>query len=334
MLVNGSNRPIQLPEQALYKTSASPKGAQKGDNSVDFDRMLSDSNTLKQEEINKEKSIVGNGELHIGETKNDKDFREQLEKITGKKLDKPKNKLDQNDYLTLLVTQLKYQDPSKPMENHEMASQMAQFNTVEQLVGVNKTLKNLDSAKNGDRLDKLSQYIDKFVEVDGNNIKINPDKTTSLGKFKLPLKAANVTVEIKDSQGKVVQNIPLGALREGTHDLHWDGKGLKNTACPTGEYSFQVKASTDDGKPIVTTTSYLAKINGVTDILSGGKLESNAGTIDPSKIIAVRNFDPNKPTTQAAVAPKPSAPEKQTKSQSNNVTPKEQTHSLTPQKEI
>lgn len=299
MFIGESKNPVAIPEQSLPLLNT-PKKVEKGEETVDFDKLLLESNVVKKGEIEREKKTVGDGEFHVGETKNDKDFREQLEKITGKKLDKAKNKLDQNDYLTLLVTQLKYQDPSKPMEHYEMASQMAQFNTVEQLVGVNKSLTNMNKSQSEAKLDKLSQYLEKYVEVQGNNLKLNPDKTTSISRFELPTKGSSVNLEIKDAQAKVVRSMNLGELQMGTHDVKWDGKDNQGKQVSPGNYTFNIIASTEDGKAVTAKTSYLAKVSGVTDILGGGKLESTAGSIDPEKIISVRNL-----STLEHVLPKP-----------------------------
>ena len=303
MIISDARNPVSLPQQA-FNLPDETKKVEKGTDAIDFDKMLGESNANKQVEFEKEKNAVGdNGEFHIGETKNDKEFREQLEKITGKKQEKAKNKLDQNDYLTLLVTQLKYQDPSKPMEHYEMAAQMAQFNTVEQLVGVNKTLNNLSKTQSEAKLDKLSQYLDKYVEVQGNSLKLNPNNTTSVARFELPTNASTVTLEIKDFQGKPVRSLTLGEMKTGTHEVKWDGKTGQGEKATSGDYTFVVHAASDDGKPIVAKTSFLAKVSGVTDILNGGKLDTSAGSIDPVKIISIRNYEPEKQIKMDPVAP-------------------------------
>ena len=50
------------------------------------------------------------------------------------------------------------------MEHYEMVSQMAQFNTVEQLMGVNKVLTEMKKMQNDAKAEKLSQYLGKDIE--------------------------------------------------------------------------------------------------------------------------------------------------------------------------
>ncbi|MBM3202702.1 hypothetical protein FJZ55_02165, partial [Candidatus Woesearchaeota archaeon] len=54
-----------------------------------------------------------------------------------------KNQLKQDDFMTLLITQLKHQDPLKPQDSAEFLSQMAQFSTVNGLQELQKTVTGL-----------------------------------------------------------------------------------------------------------------------------------------------------------------------------------------------
>lgn len=53
--------------------------------------------------------------------------------------------LDQNSFLTLLVEQLKHQDPLAPQDGAQFVAQLAQFNSLEQLISINQRLGQLTS---------------------------------------------------------------------------------------------------------------------------------------------------------------------------------------------
>jgi len=175
------------------------------------------------------------------------------------------------------------------MEHYEMASQMAQFNTVEQLMGVNKLLTEMKKLQNDAKAEKLTQYLGKDLEIQGNIIHLDSDGKSNLVKFELPAAASNVIAEIRDDHSKVVKSLHLGFQQVGSNNIEWDGTNDKGVKLPAGNYTFNILAATEDGKPMAAKTSYLAKVEGIKDIFSGGKLDTSVGEADPSKIVAVRN---------------------------------------------
>jgi flagellar basal-body rod modification protein FlgD len=269
-------------------TEAQKKG-ESGRENVNFDGIMSQSNLAIAEQFEKDKQAVGeNGELRIGETKNDKEFREMLERVSGKKQEALKNKLNKDDYLNLMVTQLKYQDPTKPLENHEMATQLAQFNTVEQLIGVNTTLQAMQNQSAQANIDKLTPYLGRVVEVSGSKISVTPEKNVSQGIVELPGKAGSLSVLIKDSQGTVVKTMGLGEKAAGRHVISWDGKTDGGVDAKAGEYSFEVMASSTDGKEVKAKTSFTSKVEAIVDLAQGGKLDTQSGKVEAKDILAIR----------------------------------------------
>ena len=56
-----------------------------------------------------------------------------------------------NSFLTLLVAQLKNQDPTNPMQNNELTSQLAQINTVQGIEKLNTTLGSISGQINSNQ---------------------------------------------------------------------------------------------------------------------------------------------------------------------------------------
>lgn len=277
-----------------------------GKETVSFDKILGESNAVAAEQFEKDKKAIGeNGELRVGESKNDKEFREMLERVSGKKQDALKNKLDKDDYLNLMVTQLKYQDPTKPLENHEMATQLAQFNTVEQLMGVNKTLQTMQNQSAQANIDKLTPYLGKVVEVSGSKLRIGSDLKVSQGAVELGAQAGSLSVQIKDSSGTVVRTLGLGEKNAGRHAFDWDGKTDGGIAAKPGDYTFEVQASSQDGKEMQVKTSFAAKVDAITDLANGGRLDTASGKVEAKDILAIR---PDTLAAPIAVAPTAAAP--------------------------
>ncbi|WKC58414.1 flagellar hook assembly protein FlgD [Borrelia sp. P9F1] len=79
--------------------------------------------------------------------------------------------LGRDDFLKLLITQLRYQDPTDPMKDKEFIAQMAQFSALEQMTNMSKSFEKLSSALNVNKdLDLLGKVVE-FEHADGEVIK-------------------------------------------------------------------------------------------------------------------------------------------------------------------
>jgi len=82
----------------------------------------------------------------------------------------------QMDYMKLLVTQLQNQNPLEPLDNNEMAAQLAQFSELEQLENMNASFSRvLDSVQQSyARVEEVIMEDDGDITlvVDGQNVRL------------------------------------------------------------------------------------------------------------------------------------------------------------------
>lgn len=162
------------------------------------------------------------------------------------------------EFLQLLVTQLKNQDPLSPMQSQEFASQLAQFSSLERLVNID------DSLKQGIDADMIlaqtihntmaTNFIGKEVMAYGDNIALlSGDSKTPLD-FELAGEAEKVTVEIYDENDRLVRTIKLSELSQGRHSIDWDGKDDNGNPLQGGNYHFKVTATDGDDNAVAVQT--------------------------------------------------------------------------------
>lgn len=166
---------------------------------------------------------------------------------------KERGSLSRDDFMKLFLTQLQFQDPTKPMESAEMATQMAQFNMVDLLQKNNEAMSKLVSADQArNNLSALS-YIGHEVRYKGSLLTLH---SGAYRQFQVDASAdaASAVAVIKDAKGNVVRTLDLGALTKGTHDLNWDGLTDTGEQSADGVYSVSIKAVNENKENVDVTT--------------------------------------------------------------------------------
>ncbi len=178
----------------------------------------------------------------------------------------------QDRFMTLLVTQMKNQDPLNPMDNAQVTSQMAQLSTVTGIDKLNNTLESLISNVQSGQSYQASSMIGHNVLVSGNEV-----STSGTGGYfgiDLPIGADKVSVAIKDSAGTTIRTVELGKQDAGTLPLKWDGLADDGSVAKTGNYKFDVTASIASTSAAATGLSY-AQVMSISNSTSGIKLNLN-----------------------------------------------------------
>jgi flagellar basal-body rod modification protein FlgD len=168
----------------------------------------------------------------------------------------------QDQFLTLLTTQLQNQDPTDPMDNSEMVSQLAQISTISSIEDLGTTADSISSQISASESLQASALVGNGVLIDGNTIKVASGEATAFG-VTLDSDADTVSVTISDSSGNVVRTLEEDDMSAGTQSLSWDGLQDDGTTAADGAYTFTVTATADDAAVTSTALNY-ALVTGVT----------------------------------------------------------------------
>jgi flagellar basal-body rod modification protein FlgD len=189
------------------------------------------------------------------------------------------NTLAMEDFLELMVTELTHQDPFKPMENSEMATQISQFATVSGIEELNGSFSSLSD-------DLLSGQTLQAASLVGHEV-LAPISTGYLtsggtveGMIGLYSSATDVTIQVYDSSGALVREIEMGTQEKGEVAFTWDG--LKDDGTYAGEGVYNISAtSMQDGEAVVPYTLIKSKVTSVSLGGSGQEMALNLEGLGP-----------------------------------------------------
>ncbi|MCL6622012.1 MAG: flagellar hook assembly protein FlgD [Syntrophobacterales bacterium] len=178
----------------------------------------------------------------------------------------PAKTLGKEDFLKLLVTQLRFQDPMAPEDPKDFVAQLAQFSSLEQqlnantnLVAVGKVVQHLADSLGMSRGVAL---LGKTVRGVGNALTISGGRGVSAS-YQLPQDARQVTVAIFDASGKTIRTLELGSQAAGLRQFTWDGKDSQGKTVADGSYSYQVRAVDRQGTGLEVTNYFTGTVQEV-----------------------------------------------------------------------
>jgi flagellar basal-body rod modification protein FlgD len=164
------------------------------------------------------------------------------------------------DFMTLLVAQIKNQDPTSPMDNAQFTTQITQFSMLEQLETMAQGMQ--DNVAVGTAINNTAMLalVGRNVTVEGNDIHMVAGKTSETGI------AANAggtaTVTITDATGHVVRtfNAPIA---KGLNSVAWDGKLENGTTAADGEYSMSAVIKDKSGADVTFKSLMTGAVSGL-----------------------------------------------------------------------
>jgi len=172
-------------------------------------------------------------------------------------------------FLSLLVAQMKNQDPLNPLDNAQVTSQLAQLSTVQGVENMNSTLQAMAASMGVNQMAQAANLIGRAVLVPGDTIR--PAELEDVIGFDLETPADAVKVDIFDDAGSLVRSIDLGPREDGINVLAWDGLNGSGDAVPEGQYRFKIDA-VQGGQEISSTALHLGLVNSVSQSAQGVQL--------------------------------------------------------------
>lgn len=155
-----------------------------------------------------------------------------------------KETLSKDDFLKLLMIQIKNQDPLKPMNPAEFTNQLTQLAQLEQSYNFTNTLKDFGGVLEDLKKSNLISLLGKNITFKGNIISADGKIK---GEYYLPFSTSQVQIKIFDSSGKEVRTLTANPTKTGFIDINWDGKDKYGKKL-NGNYTFQVIALNAENK--------------------------------------------------------------------------------------
>jgi len=185
-------------------------------------------------------------------------------------------------FLTMLVAQLKNQDPLNPMDNAEITTQLAQISTVNGVEKLNSTMTAVSGGIDALQTVQAASLAGRRVMATGDTLLLESG-SASAG-FLLDQPVDRLTVNITDSAGNLVHRVDLGAHAEGIHAFQWDGITDTGAVAAPGVYQFKLQALALE-RQVNAQSLMIGRVDGVSRTANGVVLHlGGAGHVSMAEV--------------------------------------------------
>jgi flagellar basal-body rod modification protein FlgD len=200
------------------------------------------------------------------------------------------NSLKIDDFMHLMVTELTHQDPFKPMDNTEMATQISQFATVSGIDQLNSSFSTLADSMLSDRALQAANLVGHDVLVTSQFAPLTTGGNVE-GMIDLPRSASNLTLRVSNAAtGTLVRELSLGSHDAGQVAFNWDGYDDAGDYMLPGLYQVSALATVDDVE-MAPQVLVSAQVDSVSIGASGQALGLNLnglGTVSINDVTEIR----------------------------------------------
>jgi flagellar basal-body rod modification protein FlgD len=165
----------------------------------------------------------------------------------------------QNDFLRLMLEQLRNQDPLNPKEGADFIAQLAQFSTVSGIEKLSEGFSGLVDAMRGSQALSAAGLVGRDALIVGDEAVLGAGQNAAVDGAVEVASSGAVKVEVLDASGAVVRTISLDSQPAGLVDFRWDGTNDAGNRVPPGSYTFRAAVN-----GTAATTLVEARIESVT----------------------------------------------------------------------
>jgi len=166
------------------------------------------------------------------------------------------------DFLTLMLAQLKNQDPTSPVDSNEFLDQLASLSEVQGITQLNSSFSALSSSLVSNQAMQASSLLGHQALVSSTTGTLATSGATLSGAVNVTATSPQVTVNIANSAGVLVQSVNLGAQPAGLANFSWNGQQSDGSQAPAGTYTLSATSGGASGTALSTLVN--GTVNSVT----------------------------------------------------------------------
>jgi flagellar basal-body rod modification protein FlgD len=156
------------------------------------------------------------------------------------------------NFLTLMLAQLKNQDPTSPVDSNQFLNQLASLSTVQGITQLNTSFSTLSNSLVSSQALQASSLLGHQALVSSKTATLAANGTVT-GALSVPQTTSQAVLNISDSSGVLVRQINLGAQSAGLANFSWDGKQGDGSQAPAGQYTLSAQIAGASSGTAVST---------------------------------------------------------------------------------
>ncbi len=162
-----------------------------------------------------------------------------------------KTALGKDDFMTLLLVELQYQDPTEPMDSEKILTQTSQLANLESAENTNTALAELAASLTASQNFSSISAIGKTADLGSNAIGHDEGSVSSFEVY-FPEDIMTGTIELLNSEGTVVGTMEVEEGDAGTYQFDWDGSLTDGTEAGSGVYYVTSSYTNTSGEALTT----------------------------------------------------------------------------------